>query len=171
MKIAVCGSGFGEDKGVLEKAKEIGREVSKSGNVLLTGGCSGYPYAAVKGALMESGEVIAYSPAKDKKEHMQRYNFPFEFKVEYMFTGLGIPERNIPLVKAADAVVIVGGQIGTLNEFTIAFKEGKKIGVLVGSGGVTKLIPEISAIANKAGEKDLIIYEEEPAKLVRTLIQ
>ncbi len=45
MKIAVCGSGFGSNKEISEKAKEIGREIAKSSSILLTGEGTGYPYA------------------------------------------------------------------------------------------------------------------------------
>ena len=82
MKIAVCGSGFGKDKEILKRAEEIGIEIAKSGNILSTGAGTGYPYAAVKGALKEKGTVICYSPAKNKQEHIKKYSFPFEESLE-----------------------------------------------------------------------------------------
>ncbi|MFZ5593982.1 MAG: hypothetical protein ACOY4D_06955 [Pseudomonadota bacterium] len=35
----------------------------------------------------------------------------------------------------------MGGRSGTLGEFAIAYDEGKLIGVLQGSGGITEKIP------------------------------
>lgn len=169
MKIAVCGSGLGESKEILEKAKEIGREIAKSNNILLTGGGTGYPYAAVRGAILEKGRVICYSPAKDKEEHMRKYGFPFEENVEYIFTNMGIPGRNLPLIQNADAVIIIGGQIGTLNEFTIAFVENKKIGILENSGRLVELIPEIVDVCDKRGESKNIIYSSNVKGLVRKI--
>ena len=169
MTIAVCGSGIEANPLIEKKAEDIGKEIAKNKHILITGGCRGYPYAALKGALSEKGKAISYSPAKDKAEHITKYNFPIEKDVEYIFTGLGIPERNIPLVKAADAVILIGGQIGTLNEFTLAFHEKKKIGVLEGSGGITELIPKISEICEKSNETDIVIYEKDPKKLVKRL--
>lgn len=169
MKIAVCGSGLGENKEILEKAKEIGREMAKSGNVLLTGGGTGYPYSAVRGAIIENGKVICYSPAKDKEEHINKYGFPFEESVEYVFTNMGVPGRNLPLVKNADVIIIIGGQIGTLNEFTIAFAYDKKIGILKDSGGVVNLIPNITALCDKRGESKNIVYGSDVKELVRKI--
>ena len=169
MKIAVCGSGSGENKEISNKAKEIGKEIASSNNILLTGGGTGYPYAAVRGSILENGKVICYSPAKDKGEHINKYNFPFEESAEYIYTNMGIPGRNLNLVQNADAVIIIGGKIGTLNEFTIAFAENKKIGILQGSGKITEIIPEIAKICDKTGESRNIIYESNVKELIKRL--
>ncbi len=171
MKIAVCGSGFAEDKKILEKAKEIGREIAKSKNILLTGGGTGYPYAALRGAIIENGKIICYSPASNKEEHINKYGFPFEESVEYIFTNMGIPGRNLPLVKNADAIIIIGGQIGTLNEFTIAFAYNKKIGILENSGKLIELIPAIASICDKRGESKNIIYEGNVKELIKKILK
>lgn len=171
MKIAVCGSGKGNDKKLLEQAKQIGKEIAKNKAVIYTGGCWGYPYAAAKAAFQLKGKTVAVSPAKDLEEHKSRYNFPSDIFSEYIFTGLGIPERNYILTKKVDAVIIIDGRIGTLNEFTVAFHEGKIIGVLKGSKGITDLIPKIAEVCNKIGEKEKIIYGEYPKKLVRNIIK
>jgi uncharacterized protein (TIGR00725 family) len=171
MKIAISGSGSdkGLDKKVADKAKELGKELAKQGHTILTGGCHGYPEMVAIGALEADGTVIAYSPAKDEEEHEERYGFSKEFS-EVKYTGLGIPERNMPLVNDSDAVLIIGGQTGTLNEFTLAFHEGKPIGVLKGSGGITDLIPKIAEICDKVGEKDLVVVSDKPKELVEKLV-
>ena len=170
MKIAVCGSGKGEDKRLLEKIRKIGEELAKHKSVLYTGGCWGYPYEAAKACFNENGKTIAVSPAKDLEAHKSLYNFPSDVFSEFIFTGLGIPERNYILVKNVDAVIILGGQIGTLNEFTVAFHDGKIIGVLQGSQGVTELIPNIAEVCDKRGEKENIVYESDPKILVKEII-
>ena len=169
MKIAVCGSGLGEDKETLERAKEIGRAIAKSKNILLNGGCHGYPYAAARGAILENGKVLCYSPANNKEEHISKYNFPFEDNAEYIFTGKGIPGRNIPLVQNADAIIIIGGKIGTLNEFTIAFNENKKIGILKNSSKMVDLLPSIAKACDKKGESRNIIYTSDVKELIKKL--
>ncbi len=171
MKITVCGSGLGNNKEVLDKAKETGKEIAKSGNTLLTGGGTGYPYAAVRGAILENGKVICYSPAKDKEEHISKYGFPFEESAEYIYTNMGIPGRNLPLVENADGVIIIGGQIGTLNEFTIAFAKDKKIGILEGSDGIIQLIPRIVKVCDKRNESEKVFYDGDVKKLIKRLIQ
>jgi len=169
MNIAVCGSGTNGDSAILSQAKEMGKEIARHKHTLLTGGCPGYPYAALRGALLQRGKIIVYSPAKNQEEHEHRYGFPIDEGVEYIYTGLGIPERNIPLVKAADIVVILDGQIGTLNEFTIAFNEKKKIAVLE-AGRLHEVIPRIAEICNKKGEKEGIIYEKEMKNLIKKIV-
>lgn len=171
MKIAVIGEGVGGDKEILEKAKEIGREIVKRKAILLTGSCLGYPYAAVKGAFEEKGKIIGVSPAKDKEEHVSVYHYPYEEFSEMRYTGLGVPGRNLSLVKEADAVIMVGGKIGSLNEFTIAYQLSKVIGVLKGSSGVTEIIEKIVEVCDKQDGRDkLVIYDKEPKKLVEKVI-
>ena len=170
MKIAICGASLPPfDKTILKKAYEIGKEIAMNNNILRFGGCWGYPYEAAKGSFENKGKIVAISPAKDKDEHVNKYNFPTQNFTEIKYTGLGIPGRNLPLVMESDAIIIVSGQIGTLNEFTIAFYHKKPIGILVGSGGITNLVKEIAEICRRVGEKDMIIYEEEPKELIRKL--
>ncbi|HLC95725.1 MAG TPA: hypothetical protein VJH97_00175 [Candidatus Nanoarchaeia archaeon] len=157
MKIVVCGSGTGSAPEILEAAKSLGKEIAQHHYTLLTGGCKGYPYAAARGALLAHGHVVAYSPAKDEEEHSSKYGFPLDEGVEFIFTGLGIPDRNLPLINAADVVVILDGQIGTLNEFTIAFHKKKRIAIYEKG----KLAPHLNAlieICNKAGERSNVSF-------------
>ncbi|MBI2653980.1 LOG family protein [Candidatus Woesearchaeota archaeon] len=172
MQIAICGASLPPfDKSILKKAYEIGKEIAINNHTLRFGGCWGYPFEAAKGAFEAKGRVIAVSPAKNKDEHINIYKFPTENFTEIKFTGLEIPGRNLPLVVDSDAIIIISGQIGTLNEFTIAFHHKKPIGVVEGSGGITELVDQIAKICNKVGERDRIIYEKEPKKLVEKLNQ
>jgi len=167
MKIAICGASLPPfDKNILKKTYEIGKEIAENNHILRFGGCWGYPYETAKGAFENKGKVIAISPGKDEGEHITKYKFPTENISEFQFTGLGIPGRNIPLVTGSDAVIIISGQIGTLNEFTLAFHQKKIIGVLEGSGGITNIIKEIVEICKKVGEEDKVIYAKEPKELV-----
>jgi hypothetical protein len=49
-------------------------------------------------------------------------------------TGLG-RARNLITARGCDAIVMIGGGCGTLNELTIAYAEGRPVVVLRGSGG------------------------------------
>ena len=170
MKIAVCGSSIITDKEIAKKAFEIGKELAEKNVLVLTGACRGCPHEAAKGAFSAGGKVFGISPAKDETEHIKKYSFPSDSFTEVEYTGLGIPGRNLPLVKEADAIIIISGQIGSLNEFTIAFNDSKPIGILEGSGGITGIIREIAGICNKNGEKENIVYSEEPKELVQLII-
>jgi uncharacterized protein (TIGR00725 family) len=172
MKIAICGASLPPfDNAILKKAYEIGKEIAVNNHILRFGGCWGYPFEAAKGAFENKGKVIAISPAKNNEEHVYNYNFPTQKFTEIEYTGLGIPGRNLPLVIYSDATIIISGQIGTLNEFTIAFYHKKPIGILEGSGGITNIVKEIAKICDKVGEKDKIVYEKEPKVLVKKLIE
>ena len=170
MKIAVCGSSNNSDKEIAKKAFEIGRELAKNNVLVLTGAGNGYPYEAAKGAFSNNGKVFGVSPAKDEEEHADKYNFPTDAFNEIEYTGLGIPGRNFPLVREADAIILISGQIGSLNEFTIAFHYNKPIGILNNSGGITALLKEIAEICDKNGESRNIVYSSEPKELVQLVI-
>jgi len=171
MKIAVIGNKDGCDKAVLAKARMTGKAIAAADALLMSGGCSGYPYEATLGAKESNGKTLAISPAKDEKEHVQRYGFPVEGFSEIRFTGLGIPRRNYPLVDEADAVIMIGGKTGTLNEFTLAFHSHKVIGVLKGSGEITGLIDKIAEICDRKERKESIVYDAEPEQLVKKVIE
>jgi uncharacterized protein (TIGR00725 family) len=170
MKIAICGSGKVFDNIISKKTAEIGRQLAKCKCTVLTGACHGYPNEAAKAAFAEGGKVIGYSPARNRNDHIQDFNFPTENFSKIIYTAHGIPGRNLDLISNADAIIIVGGQVGTLNEFTIAMHEHKKIGILKGSGGVSDLIPQIADAIDKNGEKKRIIYDMEGNNLVLKLI-
>ena len=170
MKIAVCGSSIITDKEISKKAFDIGKELAENNILLLTGAGKGYPYEAVKGASSVDGKVFGVSPAKDKEEHVNEYTFPTDGFTQIEYTNLGVPGRNYPLVKEADAIIIISGQTGSLNEFTIALHYNKVIGILENSGGITDMIDKIAEICNKTNEKENIVYSSEPKELVQLVI-
>ena len=100
---------------------------------------------------------------------MEAYGKPTEGFDIIVFTGVGLIGRNSTIIRTADAVIVVGGQAGTLNEFTVASVEGKVIGVLKGSGQIAEMLPEIArACGTDAGK---LVVEKEPARLVARVLQ
>ena len=170
MKIAVCGSNNALDNEILKKAFQIGEDLAKNNVLVLTGAGNGYPYEAAKGTFSNKGKVFGVSPAKDEQDHKNTYNFPTDAFTKIEYTGLGVPGRNFPLVKEADAIIIISGQIGSLNEFTIAFNDTKIIGILENSGGITDIIKEIAEICDKRGEKENVVYSSDPKELVSLIL-
>ena len=52
--------------------------------------------------------------------------------------------NDIINIRSSDAIIIIGGGIGTLNEFTIACDEGRPAGIITNSGvGISNSIPYI----------------------------
>ena len=170
MKIAICGSSNADNEEIKKKAFEIGKIIAEKDILLLTGSGKGYPYEAAKGAFSINGKVMEISPAKNEEDHVKKYQFPKDSFTKIEFTGLGVPGRNFPLVTEADAIIIISGQIGSLNEFTIAFAQNKLIGILQDSGGITNLIDKIADVCNKTNEKENIVYSSDPKELVSNVL-
>jgi len=171
-KICVSGAAETEHCGTpqaLELARQLGQEIIKQGAALVTGATSGVPYWAARGAKEEGGMSIGLSPAVSEKEHIKTYKLPTDYFDVIIYTGFDYAGRNLLLTRAADAVIVGCGRMGTLNEFTIAFEEKKPIGVLVGPWTTDDMIKEMVSQAHRGPGK--IIYEEDPKKLVQETIK
>jgi len=169
LTIGVAGSAAGNITGKLEKAAlAIGQEIAKSRAILVTGACSGLPFEAARGAKTKKGLVVGVSPAENKNEHLKKYKMPTKFFDVIIYSGFGLKGRNVLWVRSCDAIICIAGRIGTLNEFTIAYDEGRLIGVLQ-PGGVSKLIPKIISIAKKGKIK--VTYGTDPKKLVTKVVK
>jgi len=168
-KIAVLGSAREpEGSEISEKAFRLGQEIAKLEGIVLTGGCPGLPHMATLGAKAIGGLTLAVSPALNKIEHLERYCYPVDSDV-LIFTGMGNKGRNVILVRSADIAIFVGGGMGTLNEFTIAFDDftvGNVIGVLSESGGLSDSFGEI---VEKSARTPLmaVLTEKDPTTLVQ----
>ncbi|PIR97947.1 MAG: hypothetical protein COT89_01695 [Candidatus Colwellbacteria bacterium CG10_big_fil_rev_8_21_14_0_10_42_22] len=174
--IKICVSGAAKTDHCSEKAFEIGEAVgsaiARAGCILLDGATTGFPYWASKGAKGAGGMVIGFSPALSEKEHLERYNLPLDYRDMIIYTGLGYSGRNLILTRAADAVVVGCGRIGTVNEFTHAFEDRKPIGVLEGEWETDELLKYIVEQSNRAQEmKDKIVFESNPEKLITRLVE
>ena len=111
----------------MHAAEAIGRLVAERGGVIVTGGRAGVMEAASRGAQMAGGLTIGFLPGMDKAGAN-----PF---VDIVFpTGLG-RARNLLTARCCDALIMVGGSTGTLNELTIAYAEARPVVILRGSGG------------------------------------
>lgn len=170
MTIGVMG-GAGSDipVGHLEKAARLGEAIALGGCVIITGGCPGLPLAAARGAKRSGGTVIGISPALSLDEHAFKYESPTLAHDVLIFTGSGLMGREVVNIRSSDIVVIVGGSSGTLGELAIAYDEGKLIGVLMGTGGISDMVEDILATCNKdTGAR--VIYDDDPRRLVEQLL-
>lgn len=170
LKIGVMGSA---SKHIPIKHKQLalalGKAIGENDCILITGACPGLPLEAAKGANGAGGLVVGISPALSEEEHIVRYDSPVEAHDVIIYTGSGLMGREVVNIRSSDIVIIVGGRSGTLGEFSIAYDEGKLIGVLEGTGGVAAEIRNIVKIVKKkTGAK--IIYSKDPYKLVKELI-
>ena len=172
IKIAVSGAAETTDcpPGTLEKAKEVGAEIVRQGAIAVTGATTGAPYWAAIGAKEAGGFVFGLSPAATEREHVEHYKLPIDYHDLIIYTGFGYSGRNLFLTKAGDAVIVVCGRIGTLNEFTDAFEDKKPIGVLIGTGGTADQIKDIVEKSHRAADDPYIVYDADPKELVRKVL-
>jgi len=170
LKIGVMGSATGNfSKRHKEIACELGHAIAQNDCVTITGACPGLPLESARGANEVGGLVIGISPGLSEWEHVHKYHSPLEYHDVIIFTGSGLMGREVVNIRSSDIVVIIGGRSGTLGEFSIAYDEGKLIGVLYGTGGITSEIKNIVRIIKKrTGAK--IIYSKDPRILVKSLI-
>jgi uncharacterized protein (TIGR00725 family) len=170
LKIGVMGSAAEVYDNILkERAREVGREIARHNCILVNGATTGMPNEATIGAKQEDGEVIGISPALDFDDHVKKWKLPHETYDVIIYTGFGFNLRNILNIRTSDCLVFLRGSLGTLNEFTIAFEEGKVIGVLENMGGISGFFDEIIQIAKKETGAT-IIYDSDPKKLIRRII-
>lgn len=179
MIFGVYGSTSINSQEIADKAREIGRQIAKNKDTLVTGGCPGFPYEAVIGATEFNGKCIAYSPAINSKEHIEKYNLPVKgfTKIDYISKDfihskndkICYKYRNILSVASVDVAIIISGRIGSMNEFTIAYDLGKLIGVLENSGGITNEAIQILLRDASKNSGAKAIFEKDPVLLIKKL--
>jgi uncharacterized protein (TIGR00725 family) len=97
-------------------AEEIGRRLAARDVTVVTGGLGGVMAAACRGAREAGGRTVGLLPGTDRDDAN-----PW---VEVVLpTGLG-EARNTLVVRAAQALIAVGGEHGTLSEIAFARKVG-----------------------------------------------
>ncbi len=153
----------------LELAMQLGQAIADAGCIVVTGACPGLPLAAARGAHGRGGTVVGISPALSLDEHAFKYESPTVAHDVLIFTGSGLMGREVVNIRSSDIVVIVGGSSGTLGELAIAYDEGKLIGVLTGTGGISDMVKDILATcAKNTGAR--VVYDDDPRRLVAQLL-
>jgi uncharacterized protein (TIGR00725 family) len=122
----------------LDRAETVGRALAEAGAVVLTGGHGGVMAAASRGAAQAGGLTVGILPGHDRAEANEWVSVAIP-------TGLG-ELRNGLIVRAADAVVAVGGAYGTLSEVALALKSGTPV-----VGLETWPIEGVEAVGDPAG--------------------
>lgn len=151
-----------------DSAEAVGKAIANEGHILTTGATVGLPYYAARGAKLAGGISIGFSPATSFREHVHKYRLPHFYFDFINFTGLNYVGRDVYLVQSSDAVITVGGRLGSLHEFLTALESGKPCGVLLGSGGAADVIPSLMEL--EPPFRRLVVYDEDPVELVRKIV-
>lgn len=175
MKYQICVSGAASGTTVQashQLAYDLGRAIAESGATITTGATIGLPWYAAQGAFNvkdRHGVSVGFSPASSFREHVTVYRLP-TVEFDYInFTGMAYVGRNIHLVRSSDAIITIGGRMGSLHEFATAIESQKVIGVLLGSGGLADYVPTLLQNIEAPGAKD-VIYDTDPVRLVSKVI-
>jgi uncharacterized protein (TIGR00725 family) len=169
----ICISGGSKGKSV-EEGKDLalaaGRAIAQSGCTLLSGATIGLPNYSAEAYKKAGGRMsLGLSPAGSKVEHVLKYRLPTHAYDAILYTGLHYVGRDTLLISSADAIVSIGGRIGTLHEFTIAMEMDKPIGFLQGAGGVSVEIMDILHAAGESRAKN-VIFSDDADDLVRQIV-
>jgi len=97
-------------------AHDLGKKLAKVADVLVSGGLSGTMEAVCQGFKVAGGLTIGIIPSYSKSDANDFVDIPLP-------TGLGLA-RNVLVVKAADAVVALPGEAGTLSEVAYCLQFG-----------------------------------------------
>jgi uncharacterized protein (TIGR00725 family) len=116
--IAVIG-GRKADKALRTEAEAVGRLIARRGGILVCGGLHGIMESASKGAKEAGGLTIGILPQENSRDANPYIDVP-------LATGLGIG-RNVIIARAADALIAVGGEYGTLSEIAFGLQMKKPV--------------------------------------------
>lgn len=183
-KIGVFGSGGSKvsAKAVQESARQLGAILGNHAKevIIVTGGCTGLPYAAAQEAAKSGTEVWGYSPVFNMDEQRQftpNDNLGIYTKLEFVSPDTPLPDiqrvrmkfRNVLSTAACDAGIIISGQWGSLNEFTNLVDMQKVVGVLTGTGGVADELPVLCEKIVKEGQ-GTVVFNDDPEALVKEVL-
>lgn len=168
----ICVSGAAKGESVEDGrllAKAAGEAIAKAGHALMTGATVGLPNYAAEGYKNAGGRMsFGVSPGSSKIEHVLKYRLPTKAYDMIMYSGLHYVGRDTLLINSSDAVLSIGGRLGTLHEFTIAMETQTPIGFLQGAGGISTEIHDILRIAGEEHSK-YVVFSEDPVELVQML--
>ena len=101
---------------VEQLAKKLGKNLAKVVDILVSGGLGGVMEAICSGFKAGGGLTIGIIPSYNKKDANKFVDIVIP-------TGLGFA-RNVLVVKAADVVVALPGEAGTLSEIAYCLQFG-----------------------------------------------
>ena len=166
IKVGVMGPSAEPDSPrMADLARLLGEAIAARDLILLTGATTGAVHLIGKSARDAGAWHIGISPGANETEHVERFQLPTDACDALIYTGFGLKGRNVVLVRSCDIVIIFAGSIGGLNEFTIAYDEGKVIGSLKESGGAADEIERLVTTLQKK-TKSRIVYDNDPERLI-----
>lgn len=152
--VAVCGASnaTGEE---LEWAAEIGKLLAREGAVVVCGGLGGVMEAVARGAAAAGGTSVGILPGSSRDGAAADLTVSIP-------TGMG-EMRNALVVRAADTVIAIGGEFGTLSEVALALKTGVPV-VGLHTWELARDGRAVDAFATAAGPEEAVRIAVEHAR-------
>jgi uncharacterized protein (TIGR00725 family) len=116
--VGVCGPGLANAREAAW-AEEVGRRLAEAGATVVCGGLGGVMDAVARGARAGGGTVIGVLPGESRAGASEHLTVAIP-------TGMG-EARNAIIARAADVVIAIGGEWGTLSEIALARKMGTPV--------------------------------------------
>ena len=147
MKVTIYGGTNNKaySKAEVSECEKLGAWLAKNKIDILTGACKGMPYYTGRAAVKAGGKVIGYTPALNKKEHVEKYGFPLDGttdlvynKVRYYTQAENFLHRSWDMTPFSDVVVALGGSWGTFSELIFSFFAKKTIILVQSFGGAVE---------------------------------
>jgi len=148
-----------------EKIAEFVRSLTAyCGNsvVLLVGGYWGFMKALVDEALAAGHRVVVFPP-------VERESVEFPEDAIVLKTGLSLRLRSVAMVRSSDAVVVLGGASGTIQEVVTAYTEGKPVFMLL-SGLPSDRVAGLAPYLDDRKTSEIRVYSG-PDTLARNLCE
>lgn len=115
IRVSVAGAGDATPQDAA-LAEEVGRLLAERGAVVICGGLGGVMEAACRGASRAGGITVGILPGRDPGAANPHVLIPIP-------TGLG-EARNALVATTSDALIAIGGKLGTLSEIALALRSG-----------------------------------------------
>jgi uncharacterized protein (TIGR00725 family) len=146
LHVAVIGGGHA-DQHDCDVAAKVGRALADAGAVVVCGGLGGVMEAACRGARDGEGTSIGILPGPDRRAANPYVDIAVP-------TAMG-EGRNVLVVRAADAVIAVGGEFGTLSEVALALQAGLPV-IGLGTWELAKAGQPVDAVVRAASAEEAV---------------
>ena len=156
---------------VLEQAEKLGTIIAQHDCVITIPAVGGFPLWVAKGAYNTGAEVIAFSPAAHKREHVEVYGLPTDYMNIIIYSGFGYAGSDLLLSRSSDAIIFGYGGLETVHEFWVAFQENKPIGILKGDWEIDEILFSLLRGHEYSFDHNRIIFDNDPNRLVEQLIK
>ena len=166
MKIVFNGGGYRElGEYEIGECTKLGDFLASIGVELMTGGGTGFPYHVGKAAVAGGAVVHGRSPARNEKEHAEKYGFKFDGVTDMIYMEENLLNHNEGFLRRmqlmqnfADTTIAVAGTWGTLYELIISFYYKKTIIIIEEFAGAALQFKKLHEYFSGSGDTNPAVH-------------